>query len=345
MTGILWIHIVIFIMILGTIILWKIGWLPEIKSIDQEGKKLFVLVAVSGNVLGMIVTLQSGIPVVYEEGHKLVKEESGSYEEELVVTMEGENPRTFYVQVPAKEIEEETAASEEMLTEEEEQEKTLRDAIALYNQEKNDPDYYYLPSEIQGKRLEWETPADHTGSLLAALGVFAAVVLILKKERENQEQAQKRAEQLLMDYPGLIMKFTMLVQAGMTVRKAFQKMALDYRRKNPEKVQYAYEEILVTCNEMESGISEMEAYRRFGERCGQIKYKTFATMLVQNLQKGSKRMSDMLEKESMEAWDERKRKARVLGETAATKLLVPMVMMMVVVMATIMIPAFLAFYG
>ena len=68
-------------------------------------------------------------------------------------------------------------------------------------------------------------------------------------------------------------------------------------------------------------------------------------MLVQNLQKGSKRMSDMLEKESMEAWDERKRKARVLGETAATKLLVPMVMMMVVVMAIIMIPAFLAFYG
>ena len=56
-------------------------------------------------------------------------------------------------------------------------------------------------------------------------------------------------------------------------------------------------------------------------------------------------MSDMLEKESMEAWDERKRKARVLGETAATKLLVPMVMMMVVVMAIIMIPAFLAFYG
>lgn len=341
----MWIHIVIFLLIVGTIILWKLGWLPEIKSIDKESKKLFVLVAVSGNVLGMIVTMQSGIPMVYEEGHRLAKEESGSYEEEFVVTMEGAEPRTFYIQVPAKESEEEIAAEEEELTEEERQEQKIRDAVVLYNQEKNDPDYYYLPAQIQGKRLEWETPADHTGSLLAALGVFAAIVVILKKERENQEQAMKRAEELLMDYPGLIMKFTLLVQAGMTVRKAFQKMALDYKRKASEKKQYAYEEILVTCNEMESGISEMEAYRRFGERCGQIKYKTFATMLVQNLQKGSKRMSDMLEKESMEAWDERKRKARVLGETAATKLLVPMVMMMVVVMAIIMIPAFLAFYG
>ncbi len=41
----------------------------------------------------------------------------------------------------------------------------------------------------------------------------------------------------------------------------------------------------------------------------------------------------MLERESVEAWEERKRKARVLGEAAATKLLGPMVLMLLVVMA------------
>lgn len=341
----MWIHIVIFGVILITIVLWKFGLLPEVKYIDRKSKKLFVTVALAGNVLGMIVTMESGIPVVFENGHKLAKEEAGSYEQEFTVTMEGREPRTFYVQVPSKETEQEEITEEEVLTEEEQQEKSIREAIALYNEKMNDPDYYYLPAEVDGKRLEWETSADHTGSFLAALGLFAAVVIILKKERELQEQTIKRSEQLLMDYPGMIMKFTLLVQAGMTVRKAFQKMALDYKRKVPEKVRYAYEEIIVTCNEMESGISEMEAYRRFGERCAQIKYKTFATLLIQNLQKGSKRLSDMLEKESLEAWDERKRKARVLGETAATKLLVPMIMMMAVVMAIIMIPAFLAFYA
>ena len=50
-------------------------------------------------------------------------------------------------------------------------------------------------------------------------------------------------------------------------------------------------------------------------------------------------------KEALEAWDERKRKARILGETAATKLLFPMLLMLAVVMAVIMIPAFLSFYG
>lgn len=99
------------------------------------------------------------------------------------------------------------------------------------------------------------------------------------------------------------------------------------------------------CNEMDSGVAEIEAYRRFGERCAQMKYRTFSTLLIQNLQKGSKRLADLLEKEALEAWDERKRKARVLGEAAATKLLVPMIMMLAVVMAVIMIPAFLSFYG
>ena len=56
-------------------------------------------------------------------------------------------------------------------------------------------------------------------------------------------------------------------------------------------------------------------------------------------------MVDLLEKEALEAWDERKRKARVLGEAAATKLLFPMVLMLLVVMAIIMVPAFLSFYS
>ena len=73
--------------------------------------------------------------------------------------------------------------------------------------------------------------------------------------------------------------------------------------------------------------------------------KPLATLLIQNLQKGSRQMGEMLEKESVEAWDDRKRKAKVLGEAATTKLLLPMVLMLGVVMAIIMLPACLSFYG
>lgn len=339
----MWVHIVIFVLTIGMVIAWKAGWLKLDGLDDRNGRRLFLLAAIGGNLLGMAITLGSGTAVTYTEGHRLKKEESGSYEQEFLVSVDGEEAGRMYVQIPEKETEEEIVEQEEELSPQEQQAQALREAVSQYNQKINDPDYYYLPAIWDGKALEWKTPGDRSGTLFGALSLIAALVLLVRKAREKQEAWMRRSEQLLMDYPGLIMKFTLLVQAGMTVRKAFQKMASDYRRKKGTPPRFAYEEILAACYEMDSGVSEAEAYRRFGERCGQIKYKTFATLLIQNLQKGSRRMSEMLERESMEAWDERKRKARVLGEAAATKLLLPMVLMLVVVMAIIMIPAFLSF--
>ena len=198
---------------------------------------------------------------------------------------------------------------------------------------------------MEREKASVDKPADTSGKMLTGIFLIAAMIVLVMKGREEQVQLQKRQEELLMDYPGLIMKFTLLVQAGLTARKAFQKIAFDYGKREEGQKRAAYEEIRMTCFEMDSGISESEAYRRFGERCGQVKYKTLSTLLIQNLQKGSRYLSDLLEKEAVEAWEERKRKARVLGEAAATKLLLPMILMLLVIMAVIMLPACLSFYS
>lgn len=341
----MWIHIVIFLVILSGIIAWKLKWIPLEGITDSKSRKLFLIVAIGGNCLGFLLTMQGGSGTVSKEGYRFEKE-AGAREKELLVTIDGKQ-ESVHIQIPEKEIME--AEIEEDSREEEScqesQEQKLREAIVLYNEELDNPDYYYLPTEWNGEEIVWEEPENSSGGLFAGLSLLASGVIMVRKAREEQEKKLKRMEQLLMDYPALVMKFTLLVQAGMTVRKAFQKIAFDYKRKKKGSSRWAYEEVVAACNEMDSGVSESEAYRRFGERCGQIKYKTFATLLIQNLQKGSRRMSDMLEKESMEAWDERKRKARVLGEMAATRLLLPMAMMLLVVMAVIMIPAFLSFYS
>ena len=342
----MWIHIVIFILIFGVFLAGKLGRLPPWAK-DTQGQKLFILVALAGNIIGMFLTFQNGGGTVYSSGYRMEKEETGAYEEKFMVSVDGKKAGSLYIQVPEKETEEtgEEPEPEKKLSEEQQREKELQDMIVQYNQKKNDPQYYYLPDEWNGKHLEWEQPKDTTGNLIAALGLIAAIAVVIAKKREEQTVEIKRREQLLMDYPGLIMKFTLLVQAGLTARKAFQKIALDYGKREEGKKRAAYEEIRTACYEMDSGISEAEAYRRFGERCGQVKYKTLSTLLIQNLQKGSRYLSDLLEKESVEAWEERKRKARVLGDTAATKLLLPMVLMLLVVMAVIMLPAGLSFYG
>ena len=342
----MWIHIVMFVLAFGFVLLHKIGWIRLEVFGGKNSIRLFLAVAVCGNLLGMAVTLAGNGEKTDPRGLRLEKESSGMYEAEFRVSVDGEAEESVRIQIPGKETEETDAEpEEEKETEEDRRQEELKEMIEQYNQSRQDPDYYYLPPEWNGRTLEWSRQEDRSGALLASLSLFAAFAVMMKKTREKQEQEIKRAEQLLMDYPGMVMKFALLIQAGMTVRKAFRKMAADYRRRTPDAGRYAYEAMAAACYEMDSGISETEAYRRFGERCGQMKYKTFSTLLIQNLQKGTRRMADILEKEALEAWDERKRKARILGEAAATKLLVPMVLMLAVVMAVIMIPAFLSFYG
>ena len=84
---------------------------------------------------------------------------------------------------------------------------------------------------------------------------------------------------------------------------------------------------------------EAEAYERMGRRCGLSVYKTFATLLVQNLRKGNREILDMLERESQEAFENRKRRAKILGEQAGTKLLAPMMLMLVIVFVILLYPA------
>lgn len=341
----MWIHIVIFMIILGFLLACRASWIQAEPLGGRYSLRLFLAVAAGGNILGMAFTMTGGSPAVYDDGLRIEKGSGGIHEEEFQVAASGEEMETVRIQVPEKETGEEEAPAETEEAEEESRERRIREMVEEYNSQKQDPDYYYLPARWEGETFTWRRPGDPSGALLASMGLFAAFVVLMKKSREAQEREMKRSEQLLMDYPALVMKFALLIQAGMTAGRAFRKIAGDYRRRNPDGGRSAYDAVAAACYEMDSGVAEQEAYRRFGERCGQMKYKTFSTLLIQNLQKGSRHMADILEQEALDAWDERKRKARVLGEAAATKLLLPMVMMLAVVMAIIMIPAFLSFYG
>ena len=59
--------------------------------------------------------------------------------------------------------------------------------------------------------------------------------------------------------------------------------------------------------------------------------------------KGNQNALLHLEKEVTDALENRKRKARILGEEAQTKLLFPMLLQLVIVLALLMLPAFLSF--
>ena len=232
------------------------------------------------------------------------------------------------------------------LSGEESTKKNVEEAIKKADTATKEKKKLILPEMLDTNELRYYQAFNERGPVITVMGMMIGILLYALQKQNIRKAEEERKKQMIEDYPEVISKLTLYLGAGMTVKKAWRKITEGYmKEKEDENERYVYEEMRQTCHEMDSGVAELEAYRRFGERCGQMKYKTFSTILIQNLQKGGHRMADLLEKEALEAWDERKRKARVMGETAATKLLVPMIMMLAVVMAIIMIPAFLSFYG
>ena len=131
--------------------------------------------------------------------------------------------------------------------------------------------------------------------------------------------------------------------AGMTIRNAFFKMGEDYKKQSNQRKRYVYEEIAMVCYELQSGRSETEAYDRLGKRCQVQAYMKLSALLSQNIRKGSNDLLQMLRQEADNAFTERKGLAKKLGEEAGTKLLLPMMIMLCIVMVIIIIPAYFSF--
>ena len=181
------------------------------------------------------------------------------------------------------------------------------------------------------------------GWYVLILGPVICLLLVSLQKQNEQKEKEAKERQMMLDYPEIMNKLTLLIGAGMTVKKAWVKIVQDYeKQKDRLGIRYAYEEMAAACREMQSGVAEIESYERFGKRCGMNAYRKLASLLEQNLRKGTKGLTALLGTESEQAFEERKASAKRRGEEAGTKLLAPMFFMLAMVLVIVIIPAFLS---
>ncbi len=219
----------------------------------------------------------------------------------------------------------------------------IQERIQEAVEQQKDSEQILLPDQVSGNRVEYMNPEkekDYSAFFLS-LAILPALPLLWKYQR--QQKLQIREEQLALDYPELINKVLLLLSAGLTVRGCFERISGEYRKRLEEggDRRYVYEEINVSCQEMKNGVSESEVIQEFGKRCRQLPYLKFASVVNQNIRKGSEGLTAILELEAVEAFEKRKETIKRMGETAGTKLLLPMMLMLGVVMAIILVPAFM----
>lgn len=219
----------------------------------------------------------------------------------------------------------------------------IEELLHIQEEQTGSTEVMVLPDSVESEPIIWKEIIEDSSGYLLMLVILAAGFLYFGAGRDLDRKLEHRKKELLLDYPEIVNKLSLYMGAGMTIRNAFVKMGEDYKKQQKERRRYVYEEILITCNELQSGRSENDAYDHFGKRCQVPVYMKLSTLLSQNLRKGSNDLLYMLRQEADNAFAERKNLAKKLGEEAGTKLLLPMMMMLCIVMVIIMIPAYFSF--
>nr|MBQ8253092.1 type II secretion system F family protein [Lachnospiraceae bacterium] len=195
-----------------------------------------------------------------------------------------------------------------------------------------------LPEVVEGKKIVY-SEIKKTGAWYWFLfPVAAAILVFVAKDKDLIKLTDHRKRAMELKYPEFVSKFVLLLGAGMSVRGVLFKLSLD-RSLGEELGQ----ELQLLVRDIKNGISVKDALDRFGKRSQNPLYMKFSALLIQNIKKGTGDLFPMLEKEAGEAFLLRKNHAKQLGEEAGTKLLGPMMLQLVIVMAVIIVPAFLSF--
>ena len=148
-----------------------------------------------------------------------------------------------------------------------------------------------------------------------------------------QTKVEKKSAQILSDFADVASKLALLVNAGMIMKEAWEKVAYTGESE-------LYEEMQRVCVNMHNGMSEIDAYTEFGSRCTSPEIKKFTSTVVQGLIKGNRELVEMIKQQSREIWEAKRHRVKQQGEKAASKLLIPICIMFIGIVIMIIVPIF-----
>lgn len=151
--------------------------------------------------------------------------------------------------------------------------------------------------------------------------------------REPQKKIDERAEIMLSQFPDIVSKLALLINAGMIMRQAWEKVAFSGDS-------IIYEQMRLVCSNLNNGMSETEAYFEFGNNCVVPEIKKFASTIVQGIIKGNKDLSIMLKEQSSEVWGVKMNLVKRQGDAAVSKLIAPMMIIFIGILIMVVVPIF-----
>ncbi len=166
---------------------------------------------------------------------------------------------------------------------------------------------------------------------ILGIAVVVAGVVYYYFTKLPENQIKKRSETFLLEFPNAVSTIALLVNSGMILREAWREVSFSGEN-------LLYFEMRKVNDDIDNGVSEADALYAFANRCVTPEIKKFTSFIVQGLEKGSKDLADALKNQTDELWENKKQLTLQKGDMAASKLLIPLMIMFVGVLIMIMGP-------
>jgi len=206
-------------------------------------------------------------------------------------------------------------------------------------------DRQVLPEKVDGISVLYTEKSENAGLVVLIMGLVIIAGLLYGKDKEIDRQIKEKKEELEKDYPKIINQYALYYCAGMGYRNIWISIT-DRYKKHLEKDghrHFVYEEMIRVNQRIKDGCGEMAAYEEFARRCQSVKYRAFISIVEQSIKKGRDDLYIILNDEMQKARNELNNRVRMSAQELSTKLLFPMILMLLIVLVVVMVPAFISF--
>ncbi|MDD6035294.1 MAG: type II secretion system F family protein [Lachnospiraceae bacterium] len=172
------------------------------------------------------------------------------------------------------------------------------------------------------------------GFATVAVALFFGVGLGYAVIAGVSQKIAKRHLSIAYDLPDFTNKVLILSGAGLSIRAAIVKISNDLPKDTP-----FYQELKKSVFLMENGETVERAMDILCIKCNMPEVRRMVSVMVQNMNRGGTDVLVALKEIGKELWNERRAVAKRVAEQAGTKLLFPMMLMLLAVILIVAAPA------
>lgn len=165
--------------------------------------------------------------------------------------------------------------------------------------------------------------------LMLVIGLAVAVLFGYYALNRMNDRLKTREAECTAELPEIVSTMALLINSGMQLHTAWRTIA-------DSKEGTVYTLMRQACVDMDNGTSEVDAIHKFGILSNSADIRKFVSALSQSIERGGAELADFLTRQSVEIWALKKQLMLQKGEAAASKLLMPTVMLFIGIIIAVM---------